>query len=229
LKRSPGNNTNVAKGISLPIFRRRQAGVCTINGTGLSSTLLSSQRTTTHREPATVSSGPFSGVLGKHYPRYFVSPNPGSPAAFTETIRHKPPRNLTQRKARITIPRFPSGRPLPSPSYRSRSLARLHGGSVNITGRSHDRQIGPQRPYYGDTTSKFGPGRGHLRTSPDVGELRAHGLPAPGGVHVRHRHASCHLSRFDGFGLTCSARCHSAQVRRGGFPLIPPQCSERSR
>ena len=33
-----------------PCSPKREAGVCTINGTGLSSTLLSSQRTTTHRK-----------------------------------------------------------------------------------------------------------------------------------------------------------------------------------
>src|SRR3954453_7813548 len=71
-KQSPSNK-KVAKGIQNPKGSGKK-----LLGTGLSSTLLSSQRTTTHRKTNHLSRRPAPGALVQLYPRYFVSSNPGS-------------------------------------------------------------------------------------------------------------------------------------------------------
>jgi hypothetical protein len=57
--------------------RKNRPGIKLI-GTGLSSTLLSSQRTTTHRRTDRHLSVPAPGALVQLYLRYFLSSNPGS-------------------------------------------------------------------------------------------------------------------------------------------------------
>jgi hypothetical protein len=73
----PGNKQSVAKGNppnTQPRKARHRKAIPI--GTGLSSTLLSSQRTTTHRKTDRQARRPALGALVQLYPRYFAASNP---------------------------------------------------------------------------------------------------------------------------------------------------------